>query len=309
MLSPEQQYGPYVLLTAAYNEEAYIEGAIRSVVAQRLLPRRWVIVSDDSTDRTDEIVKSYVAKYDFIKFLRVSKNSGHNFGAKLVALRKGMRFLADVEYEYIGNLDADVCLESGYFQVLIDHFRGHANLGIASGFVHEDDGSGFRSRWFNTVANVPHAAQLVRRECFQAVGGYAVLKYGGEDWYAQTCAKMKGWHVESIPDLKVFHNRWTGASSHPISNAFRLGRLEFSLGCDPLFEVAKCLKKMRDRPYGLGGVIRFLGFVWCYVSGERLGVPRDFADFLRREQRARLFPFLYRRIREIPSANSSRQIP
>ena len=52
MLTPvnPQRQRTYVLMTAAYNEEALIEATIRSVLAQTLRPQSWVIVSDNSTD-------------------------------------------------------------------------------------------------------------------------------------------------------------------------------------------------------------------------------------------------------------------
>lgn len=289
MFSSQSQTGPYVLLTAAYNEEAYIERTIQCVVRQSLLPRRWIIVSDNSTDRTDQIVQSYAEKYDFIRLLRVAKKPGHNFGAKVIALHQGEELLREVPYDFIGNLDADISLEKDYYQELIAHFAANSQLGIAGGFVFEDDGNGFQSRWFNSVINVPHAAQLVRRECYQAIGGYAILKYGGEDWYAQTCAKMRGWQVESIPALKIFHHRHTGASSRPVRNAFRLGRMDHSFGSDPLFEFVKCLRKFKDKPYILAAITRFCGFAWSSVSGEKKAVPSEFAAYLRKEQRSRVF--------------------
>lgn len=42
-------------MTAVRNEEAYLPGTIVSVLSQTILPKRWVIVSDGSTDGTDEI--------------------------------------------------------------------------------------------------------------------------------------------------------------------------------------------------------------------------------------------------------------
>lgn len=305
MTTPTER-GTYVLLTAAYNEEAYIEKTIQSVVQQTLLPRRWVIVSDDSTDRTDQIVQEYAEKHSFISLLRVVKKEGRNFGAKIIALHKGEELLRGIDYEFIGNLDADISLKKDYFEELIGHFLAYPNLGVASGFVFEDHGSGFQSRWFNSVDNVPHAAQLVRRDCYQAIGGYAVLKYGGEDWYAQTCAKMKGWQIESIPQLKIFHHRHTGGGNWPIRDAVRLGRLDYSFGSDPLFEVVKCIRKVNDKPYVLAGLIRFMGFAWCYLSGEKRAVPDEFATFLRREQRSRMSSLLSGRASRISVANENR---
>ncbi len=51
----------YVLVTPARNEAAFIENTIRSVIAQTVLPRSWIIVSDGSTDQTDEIVRRYAS--------------------------------------------------------------------------------------------------------------------------------------------------------------------------------------------------------------------------------------------------------
>jgi glycosyltransferase involved in cell wall biosynthesis len=282
----------YVLMTAAYNEEAHIEKTLQSVVAQTVLPRRWVIVSDHSTDRTDGIVQGYAERYEFIRFLRVTKQAGHNFGAKIIALQKGEKLLQGVEYAFIGNLDADLSLEKDYFEKLLAGFVANPKLGLASGFVYEDEGTGFRSRWFNSVGNVPHAAQLVRRECYEAIGGYAVLKYGGEDWYAQTCAKMKGWEVAAVPELRILHHRITGGSSRPIANAFRLGKQDYSFGSDPIFEIVKCLRRVKAKPYVVSGMARLLGFVAGYFSGEQRAVPKEFAAFLRKEQRARVWSSL-----------------
>jgi poly-beta-1,6-N-acetyl-D-glucosamine synthase len=290
--SPEKSKYAYVLMTAAYNEEAHIEKTLQSVLSQTVRPERWVIVSDDSTDRTDEIVQSYAARYDFIRFLRVTKTAGHSFHSKVAALHQGASLLEGAAYDFIGNIDGDLSLEPFYFEQLLDHFQRDPALGLTGGFVYEDDGRGFQSRWSNSVHDVGHAAQLVRRECYEAIGGYALLKYGGEDWYAQTCARMKGWKVEAVPELKIFHHRHTGTSSHPIRNAFRSGRLDYSFGSDPVFEVLKCLRRFREAPYFLVALTRLAGFLWPYVCREAPSVPADFKAFLREEQRSRVSALL-----------------
>jgi poly-beta-1,6-N-acetyl-D-glucosamine synthase len=288
----------YLLMTAAHNEEAFIEGAIRSVLSQTILPQRWVIVSDNSSDRTDAIVPAYAAQHEFIHFLRIKRPPGRNFGAKVRALHKGCELLNGLRYEFIGNVDGDVSLEPNYFEELIHHFSENRRLGIAGGFIYEDSGHGYISRTVNSVRNVPHAAQLVRRECYEAIGGYAVLKYGGEDWYAQTRARMLGWQVEAFPQLKIFHHRQTGSVSSPVRNSFRLGSMDYSFGSDPSFEFIKCLRRIKDKPYFLVALARMAGFIWPYVSKEQREVAAEFMSFLRREQRERLWSAF----RNIPSA-------
>ncbi len=278
----------YVLMTAAHNEEAFIEKTIKSVVAQTVLPARWAIVSDGSTDGTDEIVESYAKQHQFIHFLKLARPAGRNFGSKGVALQRSCKLVEGLPFGFIGNVDADVAVEPSYFELLMNHFERDPKLGIAAGFIHEKENGEFRSRASNRTDSVSHAAQLVRRECYEAIGGYSIFKYGGEDWHAQQCAKMNGWGAEAIPALTVFHQRVTGGANSPLRHQFRSGRSDYSFGSDPIFEFLKCAARLSERPWLLGAVTRFLGFVWSGVSRENRPVPRDFIDFLRKEQRAKI---------------------
>jgi|SRR6185437_4457523 len=282
----------YVLMTAAHNEEAFIEKAISSVLTQTVLPKRWVIVSDGSTDRTDRIVESFAKQHGFIHFLKLTRPPGRSFGSKGMALQRGIELLEGLSFEFIGNLDADVMIGPSYFEALMNHFERDSKLGIAAGFICEEEDGEFRSRATNRVDSVPHAAQLVRRECYEAIGGYFTFKYGGEDWYAQQCAKMNGWRAEAIPALTVLHQRHTGAADKPLRHQFRLGRVDYSFGSDPVFELLKCAVRLTERPWLVGAVTRFLGFAWSAVTRAKRPVPQEFIDFLRKEQRVKRLTIL-----------------
>src|SRR5215472_2684813 len=106
----------YVLLTAAYNEQSFIAETIQSVVNQTLLPEKWVITSDGSTDRTDEIVHNYTKRYDFIQAVRVERVQSRGVGSKVSALKRGATELQNIAFNFIGNLDADVSVEPDYFE-------------------------------------------------------------------------------------------------------------------------------------------------------------------------------------------------
>lgn len=292
MTDPKTLGNPsYVLMTAAYNEEAFIEKTITSVLEQTLLPKKWVIVSDNSTDGTDAIIDRYAKQHAFIHFVRVTRAPGHSFSSKVLALRNAVNVLRDVQYEFIGNLDADVSVGATYFADLIRHFEHSPRLGIVSGFIYERSGGEFKSRPSNRVESVPHAAQLVRRDCYEAIEGYAVLKYGGEDWYAQICANMKGWDVEALPQLPIFHYKPTGAGANLLRHRFRLGRLDYSFGSHPAFEILKCLIRVPERPAVIGAALRLAGFAWCYLRAEERGVSPECVTFLRRQQVERLCVF------------------
>jgi glycosyltransferase involved in cell wall biosynthesis len=258
------------------------------VVSQTLIPNRWVIVSDGSVDRTDEIVRQYAAQHSFIHFLSLTRPPGRSFGSKVRAIRAGNEFLKDVDYDFVGNLDADVSVSAPYFGDLIARFDVDPSLGIAGGFVVEEFDGKFQDRRQNRVYSVAHAAQLVRRECYEAIGGYAVLEYGGEDWHAQICAKMKGWEAEAFPQMKIFHHRHTGEGDNLLRHKFRQGRMDYSLGSDPLFEIFKCLERLREKPLLIGCIARASGFVWSCFRRDLRPVSSEFTAFLRKDQRERM---------------------
>jgi glycosyltransferase involved in cell wall biosynthesis len=284
----EGQWREYVIMTAAYNEESNIEKTIASMLSQTLLPKRWVIVSDGSSDRTDEIVQRYAERFAFIRFLRVTRPPGRSFRSKVMALRMGSKLLEDVTFGFIGNLDADVSVEASYFGDLLTKFDERPRLGLAGGFVFEEKKGEFRSRGINRAYSVAHAAQLVRRECYEAIGGYAVLEYGGEDWNAQVSARMKGWEIEAFPELKIFHHRHTGEGGNLLRHKFRQGRMDYSFGSDPHFEILKCFQRLAERPFFIGSLARLAGFSWSFVTREKRPVSDDFILFLRNEQKQKV---------------------
>ena len=278
----------YALLTAAYNEEAFIARTIEAVAAQTLPPARWIIASDGSTDRTDEIVRGYCERYSFLRLLRIEKTGARGVISKVNALRTAYTELSSVEYDFLGNVDADVSFGADYFSGLLAKFECDSKLGIAGGWICEEKNGEFQGRATNRTASVAHAAQLVRRECYEAIGGYAALKYGGEDWCAELNARMLGWRVESFPEFQVRHYRPTGAADHLLRHCYRQGKMDFSFGSHPLFEAVKCLLRAPEKPFLAGAVVRFVGFIGCYFSGEARLVPPGVSSFLRKEQKSRL---------------------
>jgi poly-beta-1,6-N-acetyl-D-glucosamine synthase len=284
----------YVLLTAAYNEEAYIGGTIESIAAQTHLPERWVIVSDASRDSTDEIVRFYAEKHPFIHFVRIEEKHKRNFGAQVMAIQRGFENLGGVDYDFIGNLDADLTFEPDYFEKLLLKFGADPRLGIGGGFVQERGVDGaFRNRPFNTERSVGHAVQMVRRECYEAIGGWVAMPYGGQDWQALVSAEMRGWRVRSFPDLPVYHHRPTGGGDRVFRNFFREGRMDYSVGSLPLFEFFKLARRCKQKPYILGALVRMSGFFWGYWLREQRPVSREFVAYVRKIQKAALRDFLH----------------
>src|SRR2546422_4803637 len=96
----------YVLITPARNEAKFIEQTIKSVVGQTIRPAKWVIVSDGSTDGTDDIVKRYASEYDWIELVRTPERKERHFAGKVQAFNAGYARVKDLKYDIIGSLDA-----------------------------------------------------------------------------------------------------------------------------------------------------------------------------------------------------------
>src|SRR5213593_2420664 len=95
----------YVLITPARNEATFIELTIKSVVEQTVRPAQWVIVSDGSTDGTDDIVRKHAAKHPWIELVRMPERCERHFAGKVAAFNAGYARVRDLEYQIIGNLD------------------------------------------------------------------------------------------------------------------------------------------------------------------------------------------------------------
>jgi len=283
------QQSKYVLITAARNEEKYIERSIASVINQIVLPQKWVIVSDGSTDRTDKIVSSYKKQYNFIKLIRREQHErGQGFASKVQAIHKGVSQLKQTEYDFIGHLDADISMEKTYYSLILDKFKDNAKLGIAGGFIFENIEGTFKSRPLNVRWSVAGGIQLFRRICYNDINGLSPLELGGEDWHAETMARMKGWEVEAFPEIPAYHHKPSAGKRGFIKECIREGGMDFALGTHPLFEVIKNMRRIRQKPYFVYAAIRAVGFILPYLRRQQRPVSKEFVVFLRRTQIERL---------------------
>jgi glycosyltransferase involved in cell wall biosynthesis len=282
----------YALITPARNEERFIEGVIRSVVAQTLRPVAWVIVSDGSTDRTDEIVRRFAAEHPWIELLRMPEHRDRTFAAKATAVNAAYARLRSREFDLVGNLDADITFEPGYYEFLARKFAEMPALGVAGTPFVEDPDRPHDHSYAHRFADLQHvsgACQMFRRRCFEAIGGYPAIKGGGIDWAAVTTARMKGWETRTFLEMTCRHHRKMGtAERNALVARFRHGREDYYLGGHPLWQLFRGIMQMRSRPVVLGGLSLILGYFWAMAKRVERPIPRQLIAFHRAEQMARL---------------------
>jgi glycosyltransferase involved in cell wall biosynthesis len=283
----------YALITPARNEAQYIELTLKSVTAQSVCPLKWVIVSDGSTDGTDEIVSRYAAGRPWIELLRLPERKERDFAAKVRAFDAGYEKLAGLEFDVVGNLDADVSFEADYFEFLMNTFAANPQLGVGgTAFVEHGQQYDYR---FTNIEHVSGQIQLFRRACFEEIGGYQPRKAGGIDWVAVTTARMKGWKTRTFPE-KVFehHRKMSTASQSAFMVPLKGGQKDYVLGNHPLWELFRCIYQTVHPPIVVGGGMRLAGFLWAMVTRRQDRVSPELVAFTRKEQMHRLWKLVGR---------------
>jgi biofilm PGA synthesis N-glycosyltransferase PgaC len=278
----------YVLITPARNEEVFIEKTIESVINQTVLPMKWVIVDDGSTDKTREIVSRYLAQYPWIEMVQMPQRRDRSFAAKVMAFRVGYERVKGLQYEIIGNLDADISFEKDHFEFLLRKFSEDPTLGVA-GTVFREDGYSSERDSFEGHKHVSGQCQLFRIQCWGEIGGYIPNRAGGIDWMAVTTARMKGWKTESFREKWFFHYRHLGTAERSVlSSLFSYGEKDYYLGGHPVWELFRVAYRATKQPYILGGIALGLGYCWALVCRTSRPVSRELMAFHRNEQMLKL---------------------
>jgi len=277
----------YVLISAVRNEEALIRNTLESICAQSVLPECWVIVDDGSIDRTPDIVGGYSQRYPWIQLLRRPRrpaNGERSFAAKAEAVHAGYARVQSLDFEVVGNLDADVSFDHDYLSFLVGKFAQDSKLGVA-GTPFLEDGYDSARDSFEGANHVAGGVQLFRRQCFDDVGQYVPNHAGGIDWVAVTTARMKGWKTQSFPEKRFKHHRALGTASRGMLAAFFAhGQKDYYLGGAPTWQLFRVGYRSLKRPFIVGGLAVALGYSWAAIRGTPRAVSPELMRFHRGEQ-------------------------
>lgn len=285
----------YVLITTARNEEQYLGETIESVIHQTVLPIKWVIVSDGSTDKTEAIVKKYLPGHPWMDLVVRPKRAERSFSGKADAFNQACERVNNLNYDYIGNLDADVSFEEDYFEYLLGELARDPELGVAGTDYVEGEFHSYRDSYISEN-HVNGQIQMFRRTCFTEIGGYLPIPYGGIDWVAVTTARMKGWKTRSFSDHTFNHLRRMGTEGTNVFGArFHYGKKDYFLGGHPLWQIFRSTFQITKKPYFLGGTMLFLGYIWGWAFMKKQ-IPEDLEKFHRSEQIKRLREILTNRL-------------
>jgi glycosyltransferase involved in cell wall biosynthesis len=278
----------YVLITPARNEEAFIEKTIESVIHQTVLPLKWVIVDDGSTDSTPEIISRYLGQHSWMEMVQMPQWRDRSFAAKVQAFDAGFEKVKNLQYEIIGNLDGDISFDKNYFEFLAGKFAEDPTLGVA-GTIFREEGYSSETDSFEGHKHVAGGCQLFRKQCWEQIGGYIPHRAGGIDWMAVTTARMMGWKTESFREKSFFHYRRLGTAQRSLlSSLFSYGEKDYYLGGHPVWELFRVAYRVAKPPFIIGGVALGAGYCWAFLHRARRAVSQELMAFHRKEQMAKL---------------------
>jgi GT2 family glycosyltransferase len=210
-----------------------------------------------------------------------------SFGAKARAFQRGLAELNQVNFDYIGNLDADVTFGPNYYSRMLEEMQKNRRLGVASGVCWDKTSSGFKLVTIS-LNHAVGAVQFFRRECFEAIGGYKPTTVGGVDSLAELTARMKGWETRAFQDLPFYHHKPVDSANARSAArvCYRAGQTEYHIGTHPLFAVAKAIRRWCEKPVLLSPAIRLWAYSKLWISGAKRDAPDDLVAYLKQEQLA-----------------------
>ncbi|GAA3616706.1 glycosyltransferase family 2 protein [Flavivirga amylovorans] len=205
----------FYIIIPAHNEQSSIGATLDSLVKQSLKPKRLVVVNDNSTDKTQNIVEGYAKKHDWIHLINSKSSDKHLPGSKIInAFYKGYEILDD-NYDVICKFDADLIFPNNYLEQLSNHYNKNEKLGMVSGFCYIEKNNNWILENLTRKDHIRGALKAYRKACFLQIG--KLKPSMGWDTVDELLAKFYNWDILTDDSLKVKHLKPTGVSYNKAS--------------------------------------------------------------------------------------------
>lgn len=269
----------YYIIIPAYNEEAFMALTLQSLVEQTVLPSKVIVVNDNSTDSTAEIVTSFSEKFPFISLVNKKSDAIHLPGSKVIqAFHEGEKHIDD-NYDIIVKVDADLIFPSNYFETVIKHFQSDDKIGMAGGFCYIEKNGDWVLENLTDKDHIRGALKAYRKETFKQIGGLKPAM--GWDTVDELLCKFYNWKVVTDESLHVKHLKPTGASYNKAAR-YKQGEAFYSLGYGFFITAIASLKLASRKGKPLLFIDYIMGFWKAKSSGKQLFVTSEQAKWIRK---------------------------
>lgn len=275
----------YYIVIPAHNEEAFIALTLQSLVEQTVLPSKIVVVNDNSSDATSDIVLDYIQKYPFIDLIEKTSELIHLPGSKVIqAFQTGFENLDD-QYDIIVKADADLIFPSNYFETIIKHFQSDDKIGMVGGFCYIEKNGDWVLENLTDKDHIRGALKAYRKETFKEIGGLKPAM--GWDTVDELLCKFYGWKIVTDESLHVKHLKPTGANYNKKAR-YKQGEAFYTLGYGFWITTIASAKlaMMKKKPLLFMDYIS--GFWKAKSENKTLLVTKEQAKFIRNYRLAKM---------------------
>lgn len=269
----------FYIIIPAYNEEEFIALTLQSLVEQTLLPTKVVVVNDNSTDRTPEIVFNFAEKHPWIVLVNKTSDAVHMPGSKVIqAFQEGQKFI-DENYDIIIKIDADLIFPTNYFETVINHFKSDDQIGMVGGFCYIEKNGDWILENLTDKDHIRGALKAYRKETFNQIGGLRAQM--GWDTVDELLCKFYNWKVVTDERLHVKHLKPTGAS-YTKAARYKQGEAFYTLGYGFFITTVASLKLAVRKGKPLLFLDYIMGFLKAKREQKRMLVSPEQAKFVRK---------------------------
>jgi glycosyltransferase involved in cell wall biosynthesis len=256
----------YYVVIPTYNEEQFIELTLNSLIHQSVLPKKIVVVNDNSTDQTEAIVTRFCLDYSFIELVNTTSSAVHLPGSKVIqAFQRGYETL-DTEYDIIVKVDADLIFPPHYFETILSHFASDPLAGMVGGFAYIEKNQEWILENLTDKDHIRGAFKAYRKETFLQIGGLKPAM--GWDTVDELLCKFYHWKIVTDASLQVKHLKPTGANYNALSR-YKQGEAFYCLGYGFIITAIASLKLAVRK----GKPLLFLDYLKGFWKAKRAQTP------------------------------------
>ncbi len=271
----------FYIVIPAHNEEDTLGLTLDSLITQTLPPKKIVVVNDNSTDNSEQVLIDYQEKYDNVSFINNISSVDHLPGTKIInAFYKGYDTLDD-NYDIICKFDADLIFPKNYLETLANHFNKNKRLGMAAGFCYIERNGTWVIEGLTEKEHIRGALKAYRKSCFLEIG--KLKRSMGWDTIDEQLAMFYNWSIKTDESLHVKHLKPTGANYAKGSKYLQgeaLYKLRFGFPLAFLSSLKLAFKKRSLKLF----IEYILGYIKALFGGTQFLITKEQGHFIRKRR-------------------------
>jgi poly-beta-1,6-N-acetyl-D-glucosamine synthase len=252
------------------NEERLLPRFLASLAAQTRPPDELLLVDDGSDDGSVALAHEFASQHPWARLVerprRPPERDRLASAAELRAFQEAVPLIA-ADWELVCKMDADLELQPQHIEQVVRAFEDDPRLGVTGAYLAVETPAG-PVREDHPPHHVRGPNKFYRRPCFEQVFPLAPIL--GWDTTDELAARAGGWDTRALvlAGGDSLHLRPTGEHGGSLRAFRRHGVCAWGFGAHPAYVAAGAVSRMRRRPWVLGGVQYFAG--WLGAALRRL---------------------------------------